>query len=95
MGKKSADSWWRFRSCRNRKNWISRVGLFLVVAFAFWFVWNESVTRMFGAGNMVLSRVAFWLGRWTVTGWIFYVVVSYLIYRHRVALGSAASRSGP
>ena len=57
-----------------------KVVLFVAVAVVFGFIWNEAVTRMFTSGDRTLGVVAFWLGRWTFTGWIFYVVVVCLLY---------------
>ena len=62
-------------------SWTRRVGLFLAIAVVFWFVWNEAVSRMFASGSTFLGHVAFWFGRWTFTGWLFYLLVVYVIYR--------------
>jgi type III secretory pathway component EscU len=57
-----------------------KVGLFVLIAAVFWWIWNEVVTRMFTSGDQVLGVIAFWLGRWTFTGWIFYLVIVCLLY---------------
>jgi len=54
--------------------------LFIAVAVVFGAIWNVAVTQMFTSGDQTLGIVAFWLGRWTFTGWIFYIVAVCLIY---------------
>lgn len=59
---------------------VLKVTLFVVIAAAFWWIWNEAVTRMLTSGDQALGMVAFWLGRWTFTGWIFYLLIVCLLY---------------
>ncbi len=57
-----------------------KVLLFVVIAVVVWAIWNVTVTQMFTSGDQTLGVVAFWLGRWTFTGWIFYLAVVCMIY---------------
>ena len=76
-----------------------KVALFIVIAAAFWWIWNEAVTLMFSSGDQALGVVAFWLGRWTFTGWIFYLVIVCLLHwffarqleRHHRSAGDRSS----
>jgi len=60
---------------------IYKILLFLFVAAAFGALWMVVTTYLLGSKSGITFEVGFWLGRWTFTGWIFYLVMTAILYK--------------